>query len=151
MERGSSGSSAGGSTSSFIAGFANNNNNDNSNTALSSSAMMMIDTNPQILEQHNNNNNSDSSNNNNKMFLPLSWSSATPNNAPRVSAFVPQLNNNNDLLNNSTCRAKIMAHPLFPRLLAAYVNCQKVRKSTVIHQLKLTVTIMLFGLVGFSL
>lgn len=35
-----------------------------------------------------------------------------------------ETNNNNN--NSCIMRAKIMAHPLFPRLLSAYVNCQKV-------------------------
>ncbi|KAG7022846.1 Homeobox protein SBH1 [Cucurbita argyrosperma subsp. argyrosperma] len=56
-----------------------------------------------IMFDHNNNNdnNNDSDSNNRKMFLPY-----------------------NDHV--ETCRAKLMAHPLFPRLLASYVNCQKV-------------------------
>lgn len=31
------------------------------------------------------------------------------------------------MTNNTAMKAKIMAHPYFPRLLAAYVNCQKVK------------------------
>ena len=57
-----------------------------------------------IMFDHNNNdddNNNDSDSNNKKMFLPY-----------------------ND--HGQSCRAKLMAHPLFPRLLASYVNCQKV-------------------------
>ncbi|KAL5571228.1 hypothetical protein UlMin_020825 [Ulmus minor] len=34
--------------------------------------------------------------------------------------------NDEDSDSNSTMKAKVMAHPLFPRLLAAYANCQKV-------------------------
>ncbi|CAK9316196.1 unnamed protein product [Citrullus colocynthis] len=115
------GGGSSGSSCSFMA-TCNSTNNNNTNTPM----MMMINStnNPQTLDNNNSNNN------NNKMFLPLSWSSTSSNNnaqTQRVSAFVPQSNtNNNDLLTTSTSKAKIMAHPLFPRLLAAYVNCQKV-------------------------
>lgn len=118
MERGGSSGSSGGS--SFMAGFGENNNN-SSSSGISSMVMMSSSSNnnSQILDNNNNNVN-------NKLFVPLSWSATST--AQRVSAFVPQPphNNSNHNLQNS-CRAKIMAHPLFPRLLAAYVNCQKVR------------------------
>ena len=37
-------------------------------------------------------------------------------------------NNNYSQQETFTVRAKIMGHPLFPRLLQAYLNCQKVTK-----------------------
>ncbi|KAG2716931.1 hypothetical protein I3760_03G150300 [Carya illinoinensis] len=45
----------------------------------------------------------------------------------RASALMPEDGNGNHMeINNNCMKAKIVAHPLFPRLLAAYVNCQKV-------------------------
>ncbi|KAF5458309.1 hypothetical protein F2P56_022344, partial [Juglans regia] len=62
---------------------------------------------------------------NNKLFhpLPLSGNSC----GQKTSALMSEEDYGNRMeANNSCMRAKIMAHPLFPRLLAAYVNCQKV-------------------------
>ncbi|KAA8526538.1 hypothetical protein F0562_008259 [Nyssa sinensis] len=72
------------------------------------------------------------------LSLPL-HNSYQNSNSQRGSDLVPQVRNNHDsgcyfMENNnnhdstSKCpiRAKIMAHPHYPRLLAAYVNCQKV-------------------------
>ncbi|KAH7576701.1 hypothetical protein JRO89_XS01G0133300 [Xanthoceras sorbifolium] len=62
---------------------------------------------------------------NSKFFLPLlNYNCDGQIKAP---VFVQQDSGNRS--NNNICnsmRAKIMAHPQFPRLLAAYVNCQKV-------------------------
>ncbi|KAJ9686498.1 hypothetical protein PVL29_015414 [Vitis rotundifolia] len=85
-----------------------------------------------------------------KVFLPLPFCNNNSSNNPnqqssqKVSALMPQgsCNHNNsgcyfmegsnsNTTNNHDCtscsmKAKIMAHPHYPRLLAAYVNCQKV-------------------------
>ncbi|XP_062152555.1 homeobox protein knotted-1-like LET6 isoform X2 [Alnus glutinosa] len=59
----------------------------------------------------------------NKQFLPLPLS----DNSYSQRAASAGLMLEQDMETNNNCmRAKIMAHPLFPRLLAAYVNCQKV-------------------------
>ena len=70
-------------------------------------------------------------NSNFKPFLPLPMN--TNSYGQKTSGLMPP----QDIVdrmetNNSSCmtmRAKIMAHPLFLRLLAAYVNCQKVMNS----------------------
>ncbi|KAL0560083.1 hypothetical protein IC582_000477 [Cucumis melo] len=119
------GGGSSGSSCSFMATCNSTTNNNNSNNT--SMMMMMINktnNNPQTFD--------------NKMFLPLSWSSSTSNNNNNnnvqtqtpLSTFLPQPHTNNsndhDAPPTSTSKAKIMAHPLFPRLLTAYVNCQKV-------------------------
>ena len=66
---------------------------------------------------------------NDKPFLPLPLISNNSYGQRLVSALMPEqdiIDNRMETNNNSCMRAKIMAHPLFPRLLAAYVNCQKV-------------------------
>lgn len=42
------------------------------------------------------------------------------------------MDNNNDY-GSSSVKAKIMAHPHYHRLLAAYVNCQKVKQEKVVN------------------
>jgi hypothetical protein len=60
----------------------------------------------------------------NKQFLPLPLSeNVCYSQRASAAGLMPE----QDIETNNSCmRAKIMAHPLFPRLLAAYVNCQKV-------------------------
>ena len=60
----------------------------------------------------------------NKQFLPLPLSeNVCYSQRASAAGLMPE----QDMETNNSCmRAKIMAHPLFPRLLAAYVNCQKV-------------------------
>jgi hypothetical protein len=41
-----------------------------------------------------------------------------------------QHQNNNNTSSNVVVRDKIMAHPLFPRLLSSYLNCLKVSSSS---------------------
>lgn len=65
------------------------------------------------------------------MMMPLMNSGASTADHFINRQFLPlPLNNNNSNQQQTgpSCgmKAKIMAHPLFPRLLAAYVNCQKV-------------------------
>lgn len=65
---------------------------------------------------------------NKKPFLPLPFSDDSY--GQRASALMPEEDIGNRMGTNNSClRARIMAHPLFPRLLAAYVNCQKVMNS----------------------
>ncbi|XP_050247940.1 homeobox protein SBH1-like isoform X2 [Quercus robur] len=70
-------------------------------------------------------------NSNFKPFLPLPLN--TNSYGQKTSGLMPPQDIVNRMeTNNSSCmtmRAKIMAHPLFLRLLAAYVNCQKVGAS----------------------
>ncbi|RVW23276.1 Homeobox protein SBH1 [Vitis vinifera] len=126
------GGGGGPSTTSCMMGFGNNSN------GLSSMVMMM----PLM---------SSSNAETSKVFLPLPfWNNNNSSNNPnqqssqKVSALMPQgsCNHNNsgcyfmegsnsNTTNNHDCtscsmKAKIMAHPHYPRLLAAYVNCQKV-------------------------
>ncbi|KAI9176731.1 hypothetical protein LWI28_006476 [Acer negundo] len=69
--------------------------------------------------------------NSSKMFLPNllnNYNCDGQMKAPPPHVFVQQDSTENRSCNNicDSMRAKIMAHPQFPRLLAAYVNCQKV-------------------------
>ncbi|XP_015881151.3 homeobox protein SBH1 isoform X1 [Ziziphus jujuba] len=70
----------------------------------------------------NNNNNNNSSNNNsisNNQQNTCSGAGGSQRVSSAMNINIPQESN--------TCmKAKIMAHPLFPRLLEAYINCQKV-------------------------
>ncbi|CAN4083730.1 unnamed protein product [Withania somnifera] len=92
-----------------------NNNKSAGNTTLCPPPMrmMMMPPPPTSLT---NNNNAETSNNNNILFLPF------------------MDNHNEDHGNNSSSssstttsiKSKIMAHPHYPRLLVAYLNCQKI-------------------------
>jgi hypothetical protein len=75
---------------------------------------------------------------NNTLFLPLpptnnqnrdtntsSFILHDHNNNTNTGSYIMDTNNNNDG-STSAVKAKIMAHPHYHRLLAAYVNCQKV-------------------------
>lgn len=73
----------------------------------------------------------------NTQFLPLPFNNNS--NHQRVSTINmfqgsgkkghDQDSSNSSSSTSSGMKAKIMAHPLFPRLLAAYVNCQKVMEN----------------------
>ncbi|KAK4347620.1 hypothetical protein RND71_033959 [Anisodus tanguticus] len=108
MEGGSSGNNA----SCLMMGYGDhdNNNSGNGNATLCPPPMMMMMPPPLTTT----NNNAETSNNNNILFL----------------SFMDNNNNNSheDHGNNSSSsiKSKIMAHPHFPRLLASYVNCQKI-------------------------
>lgn len=95
-----------------------------------------------MMMNNNSNNTTNNNNNNNNMPLPL----ATASGDQRVTGAALNMlqgsgtNGNyfknfyNEESSNTTSsapssammRTKIMAHPLFPRLLTAYANCQKV-------------------------
>ncbi|XP_057434114.1 homeobox protein SBH1-like [Lotus japonicus] len=97
---------------------------------------------------HHHNNNNNNANTNNCLFLPIPSSTncnssaspsimldnnTTPTNNPGLGYYFMESdhhhhNNNNGSSSSSSpaVKAKIMAHPLYQRLLAAYVNCQKV-------------------------
>ncbi|XP_059450341.1 homeobox protein knotted-1-like LET6 [Corylus avellana] len=62
----------------------------------------------------------------NKQFLPLPMSENVCYSQRASAAGLMPDQDMEETTNNSCMRAKIMAHPLFPRLLAAYANCQKV-------------------------
>ncbi|KAI4305767.1 hypothetical protein L6164_029114 [Bauhinia variegata] len=84
---------------------------DNSCSGLSSMDMLMPLTNRQF---HPNNNSS---------------VAAQSSSGQRVSAALNNMDQDHDYgqgTNGGSVRAKIMAHPLFPKLLSAYLNCQKV-------------------------
>ncbi|XP_042519483.1 homeobox protein SBH1 [Macadamia integrifolia] len=103
---------------------------DNSGNGLSSMMMMPLMTSPTNAETSN-------------LFLPLPPTTTTTNRnhhhhqhqhqhqgSSSGTYFMEQDNNNNNnesgSSSGSSIRAKIMSHPHYPRLLAAYVNCQKV-------------------------
>lgn len=66
---------------------------------------------------------------NKKAFLPLP-SSTNNSHVQRASALMPEDGNGNLMeINNNCMKARIVAHPLFPRLLTAYISCQKVMNS----------------------
>ncbi|XP_009613678.1 homeobox protein knotted-1-like LET6 isoform X2 [Nicotiana tabacum] len=108
------GGGSSGNTSCLMGYNGDDNNNNSGNAALCPPPMMMMMMPPPI-----NNNNAESSNNiggnnnNNILFLPF------------------MDNNNNNPHEDANCsstsiKSKIMAHPHYPRLLSAYVNCQKI-------------------------
>ncbi|KAK7303347.1 hypothetical protein RJT34_14250 [Clitoria ternatea] len=87
----------------------------------------------------NNNNNTNTNANTNCLFLPNCSNSGSPstmlnnnhNNTGIGYYFMESHHNNNNngsssSSSSSAVKAKIMAHPHYQRLLAAYVNCQKV-------------------------
>ncbi|KAK6797750.1 hypothetical protein RDI58_005452 [Solanum bulbocastanum] len=89
----------------------NNNNNGNGNATLCAPQMMMMM--PPPPPSLTNNNNAETSHTNNIHFLPFM---DTNNNNP-------QEDNNSS---SSSIKSKIMTHPHYPRLLAAYLSCQKI-------------------------
>ncbi|XP_030491581.2 homeobox protein SBH1 [Cannabis sativa] len=92
----------------------NNQDHRNRNSNSSGSSSFMVE------DSHQNNNNNN--NNTNNIPTPGCYFMADHNTNTTTTN-----NNNNDSINNiSSFKAKIMAHPHYPRLLAAYVNCQKV-------------------------
>lgn len=106
------GGSSGNNTSCLMMGYGDHDNNSgsgNGNAALCPPPMMMMMMPPPPHPSLPNNNNAETSNNNNILFLPF-------------------MDDNNTHGNNSSSsiKSKIMAHPHYPRLLAAYLNCQKI-------------------------
>ncbi|KAK7363782.1 hypothetical protein VNO77_05939 [Canavalia gladiata] len=88
---------------------------------------------------NNPNPNEDTNANTNSLFLPMPCTNNHNSNTPGLGYFMDihhhhhhlhNNNNNNDgsssSSSSSAVKAKIMAHPHYHRLLAAYVNCQKV-------------------------
>ncbi|XP_059309066.1 homeobox protein knotted-1-like LET6 [Lycium ferocissimum] len=115
------GGSSGNNTSSLMMGYGdhdnNNNNSGNGNATLCPPPMMMMMMPPSHPSLTNNNNAETSNNNNNNiLFLPFMDNN---NNSPHED-------HGNSSSSSSSIKSKIMAHPHYPRLLAAYVNCQKI-------------------------
>nr|AAM47027.1 shootmeristemless-like [Petunia x hybrida] len=104
------GNSSGNNTSSLMAYGDHENNN---NAICPPMMMMMMPPPPLSITNTSNNGESSSNNNNNILFLPF-------------------MENNSNTIHedgnscSSNIKAKIMAHPHYPRLLAAYINCQKI-------------------------
>ncbi|XP_060193607.1 homeobox protein knotted-1-like LET6 isoform X2 [Lycium barbarum] len=114
------GGSSGNNTSSLMMGYGdhdnnNNNNSGNGNATLCPPPMMMMMM-PPSHPSLTNNNNAETSNNN-ILFLPFMDNN---NNSPHED------HGNSSSSSSSSIKSKIMAHPHYPRLLAAYVNCQKI-------------------------
>ncbi|XP_019224289.1 PREDICTED: homeobox protein knotted-1-like LET6 isoform X2 [Nicotiana attenuata] len=111
------GGGSSGNTSCLMGYGDDNNNNNNGNAALCPPPMMMMMMPP---PQPITNNNAESSNNiggnnhNNILFLPFLDNN---NNNPHEDA---------NCSSSTSIKSKIMAHPHYPRLLSAYVNCQKI-------------------------
>ncbi|XP_010252528.1 PREDICTED: homeobox protein SBH1-like isoform X2 [Nelumbo nucifera] len=68
-----------------------------------------------ILDDGSNNNNNNNNSNPGCYFMENNSSSSR--------------NSNNDNSSSSSIRARILAHPQYPRLLSAYVNCQKIKQT----------------------
>lgn len=113
MEGGSSGNTNTSCLMMMGYGDHENNNNGNGNATLCAPQMMMMM--PPPPPSLTNNNNAETSNNNNILFLPFM---DTNNNNPQED---------NNSSSSSSIKSKIMAHPHYPRLLAAYLSCQKVK------------------------
>lgn len=111
MEGGSSGNTNTSCLMMMGYGDHDNNHTGNGNATICPPPMMMMMPPPSLT---NNNNAETSSNNNNILFLP----------------FMDNTNNNNPhedhSSSSSSIKSKIMAHPHYPRLLSAYLNCQKI-------------------------
>ncbi|KAK4360903.1 hypothetical protein RND71_019855 [Anisodus tanguticus] len=111
------GGSSGNNTSCLMMGYGdhddNINNSGNATLCPSPMMMMMMPPPPPLTTS---NNAETSNNNNNILFLP----------------FMDNNNNNNphedhgNTTSSTSIKSKIMAHPHYPRLLASYVNCQKI-------------------------
>lgn len=106
MEAGSSSNSR--ACPNSVMGLGEGNQNNNVNNGLSSIVMM----------------NSSAGTSSGKAFLPplgAAANSSYDGSSRNAGCFI----HSGDICN--AMKAKIMAHPHFPRLLAAYVNCQKVK------------------------
>ncbi|XP_049381792.1 homeobox protein knotted-1-like LET6 isoform X1 [Solanum stenotomum] len=110
MEGGSSGNTNTSCLMMMGYGDHENNNNGNGNATLCAPQMMMMMP-PPPPSLTNNNNAETCNNNNNILFLPFM---DTNNNNPQEDN------------NSSSIKSKIMAHPHYPRLLSAYLSCQKI-------------------------
>ncbi|KGN49079.1 homeobox protein knotted-1-like LET6 [Cucumis sativus] len=113
-----------GNCSGGMMNFGDQNNNNNNNNGLCSMMMMM----PLISASQQGGDGSSCT-----PFLPLPPPNYNNNNNTSIcNYFMDETNNNNNDESsngaNSCCevKAKIMAHPHYHRLLAAYVNCRKV-------------------------
>ncbi|PHU26757.1 Homeobox protein SHOOT MERISTEMLESS [Capsicum chinense] len=93
----------------------NNNNNNSGSGTLCTPPMMMMMMPPPPTSLTNNNNAETSNNNHNILILPF-----MDNNNPHED------HGNSSSSSTSSIKSKIMAHPHYPRLLAAYINCQKI-------------------------
>ncbi|XP_055806082.1 homeobox protein knotted-1-like LET6 isoform X2 [Solanum dulcamara] len=89
----------------MMMGYGDHNNNNSTNGNAPAPPMMMMM--PPPTSSLTNNNNAETSNNN-ILFLPF------------------MDNNPHEDDNSSSIKSKIMAHPHYPRLLSAYLNCQKI-------------------------
>ncbi|KAM7272107.1 hypothetical protein ACFE04_031321 [Oxalis oulophora] len=124
----------------------------NNNDGLSSMVMMMPFMNSSSVGETSNNNNNNMNKNINRFLMNSNYQAScvdhdqTSQRVTPTGVFMPTHDQNRDFINvaagflersqnpnldnnnnnNTNMRAKIMAHPHFPRLLAAYVNCQKV-------------------------
>ncbi|KAL3521916.1 hypothetical protein ACH5RR_014750 [Cinchona calisaya] len=147
------GGGGGSSSTSFfmMASFGDNSSNGGALLGPTSPMMMMMPPPQQMTPSSSHHLNAEATNNN-TLFLPLP---APTNNTTSSSSSMMQLdldnsnnhanhhpnfssttatggacyfmdNNNNDIGSSSSVKAKIMAHPHYHRLLAAYINCQKI-------------------------
>ncbi|KAL5578753.1 hypothetical protein UlMin_011195 [Ulmus minor] len=91
--------------------------NPNPNADTTSSPFLLL---PPTNNHHHNRHNTTTS------FIHNDHNTNTNNPAAAASYFMENNNNNINNSNTSPFKAKIMAHPHYHRLLAAYVNCQKV-------------------------
>jgi len=98
-----------------------NNTNNNANTNCLFIPNCSNSGTPSIMLENNHNNNNNDDNNNTGVgyyFMESGHHNHRNNNN----------NGSSSSSSSSAVKAKIMAHPHYHRLLAAYVNCQKVRK-----------------------
>ncbi|KAI8525057.1 hypothetical protein RHMOL_Rhmol13G0198500 [Rhododendron molle] len=119
----------GGGGSSMMGGYGEGHSN--GGVGLCPMMMMMTNTSHSINLDHNHNHN----NHNNTLFLPLPQPPPPPPNNHNISGTTTGLyfmeNNTSNggggaSSSSASVRAKIMAHPHYHRLLASYVNCQKI-------------------------
>lgn len=106
----------------------NNNNNNNTNANTNGLFLPMPSTND---HHHANRNNSGG---NPSIMLENNHNTTNTNNTALGYYFMESDHNNNNgssSSSSSAVKAKIMAHPHYHRLLAAYVSCQKVRKKEI--------------------
>ncbi|PIA36819.1 hypothetical protein AQUCO_03200057v1 [Aquilegia coerulea] len=91
--------------------FSSNNQNPNTNNNNNNSSSLMM-----ILNKDNYINNNNNNNNNNQLCYFMENNNTTTNTTT----------DHHDSDSVSAMRAKIMSHPHYSRLLAAYINCQKI-------------------------
>ncbi|CAN4078410.1 unnamed protein product [Withania somnifera] len=108
------GGSTGNNTSCLMMmGYGDHDNHSGNATLCPPQMMMMM---PPPTTSLTNNSNAETSNNNNILFLPF-----MENNTNN-----PHEDHGNNSSSSSSIKSKIMAHPHYPRLLAAYLSCQKI-------------------------